>query len=86
MVKITLTSKELCRVAPRPRMKKTFMLATMYDILLTVVWSTSMDLSFPHAKTVSLNFACITVGTWINHVTTVKNCIPKIVTWTAGED
>ena len=44
MVKITLTSKELCRVAPRPRMKKTFMFATMYDILLTVVWSTSVEL------------------------------------------
>ena len=44
LVKITLTSKELCRVAPRPRMKKTFMLVTMYDVLLTVVWSTSREL------------------------------------------
>ena len=32
------------RVAPRPKMKKTFMLATMYDILVTVVWSNSMEL------------------------------------------
>ena len=41
MVKITLTSKG---VAPRPSTKKTFMQATMYDVLLTVVCSTSMEL------------------------------------------
>ena len=35
------------RVAPRPRMKKTFMLATMYDILLTVVWSNSRSMELP---------------------------------------